>query len=108
MSNDGYIADDIWFAACLMYLFGEQSLTKIEVSKSPEFHRHCREVKLHLDIPSLDAQEYYKEFKAGALAISDLKSYIRTYTWITRILRDMERKTESVWVSPAWVAGRGR
>ena len=106
--NDGYIADDLWFGAAMMYLFGEESLTKIEVNQSEEFHKHCREVLLHLDIPSLDAHEYHKEFKAGTLAVSDLKSYIRTYTWITRILRDMRRKTESVWVSPARIAGRGR
>jgi hypothetical protein len=105
--NDGYIADDLWFAAAMMYVFGEESLTKIEVAQPDEFHHHCREVKLHLDIPSLDAGEYYEEFKAGALAISDLKSFVRTYTWITRILRDMRRKAESVWVSPAWIAGRG-
>jgi hypothetical protein len=89
-------------------VIGEESLVKMESTPSDKPHRRSRDIKLHYDIPSLDAAEYFNEFRAGTLAISDLRSFARKYTWITRILRDMERKTESVWVSPAWVAGRGR
>jgi hypothetical protein len=107
LSADGYISDDLWFGTSMMYLFGEDALTKIETILPEDDYRHQRLVKLHLDIPSLDAIGYLEDFKAGTLAISDLKSFVRTYTWITRILRDMRRSGESVWHSPSWVAGRG-
>jgi len=99
MSCDGYTTGDIAFASALMYVFGDESLTKIAVVDYREKH-------FVLDAPSLDCQSYLEDFKAGNFAISDLKSYMRTYDWITRILRDMRKKSETEWVSNSWIAGR--
>jgi hypothetical protein len=106
MSADGFQTTDIHFAAAMLYVFGEESLTKIEIT--PDGYGRNRDVTLHIDAPSLDCAEYFKEFQAGELALSDLKSYIRTYTWITRTLRDMKKNGTTSWESPSWVMGRGK
>lgn len=102
--NDGFSCNDIWFTVALQYVFGEDALVKIEVEQNT-FGRDTP--TFFLSIPSLDALEYQKEFQAGTFAISDLRSYVRTYTWLTRKLRDMRKRGETSYCSPAWVAGRG-
>ncbi|SRR6266436_749503 len=97
--NDGYLTGDLWFACAVMYVFGDESLTKITVVDYREKH-------FVIDAPSLDCQAYYDDFKNGILAISDLKSFMRTYDHVNRILRDMRKKSETEWVSNSWIAGR--
>jgi hypothetical protein len=105
--NDGFSTVDIHFCAAMMYLFGDEALTKITAEE--DVKQRGRTLKtFHLDIPSLDAFEYQKDFQEGRLAISDLKSYVRSHSWITHCMGIMNRKHESAWVSPAWIAGRGR
>src|SRR6266478_2231120 len=99
MSSDGYVTSDLFFACGLCYVFGDEALTKIEVVDH-------REKRFTLDILSLDAEAYHDDFKAGNFAISDLKSYVRTYSWATRILKTMTRDGETEWMSPSWIAGR--
>ena len=67
---DGYTATDLVFGCALLYIFSENSLLRIE--RDP-----VRGQKLYIDCPSLDADEYLKEFKEGRLGISDLRSYMR-------------------------------
>ncbi|SRR6266481_8933463 len=100
MSRDGYTTSDLFFACGLCCVFGEESLTRIEFVDHGEKH-------FVFDAPSIDCQAYYDDFKAGNFAISDLKSYGRTYSWRTRQLKVMQRDGETSWVSNSWVAGRG-
>jgi hypothetical protein len=102
--NDGYTTTNIRFTAAMAYLFGDEALVKIETFEE----RNFRQSRFHLDIPSLDAGEYLKDFEAGNLAITDLQAYFRSFDFIVRCTKDMARKNASVWVSPEWIKGRGR
>lgn len=87
-----------------MYLFGEESLTRIE-SDTDDRGKRCRDY--HLDVPSLDAQDYYNEYTAGNLSIADLKAYVNSYSRLNFICRQMHKSGDPSWTSPSWVAGRG-
>src|SRR5580704_6013740 len=104
--NDGYQTTDIHFAAAMLYTFTEDALTKIEIT--PDKMGRFRNATFFLDIPSLDAAEYWTEFQSGELAISNLLSYVRTLTWLERKVREMKRDGETEWNSPSWIAGRGK
>jgi hypothetical protein len=88
----------------MQYVFTEAALVRIE-TQAGNFGRDVQ--TFYLSIPSLDAAEYKKEFDNGLFAIADLKSFVRTYTFLTRRLRDMKKRGESSWVSSEWIAGRG-
>jgi hypothetical protein len=88
----------------MSYVFGPESLTRIENENDG---RTRNAASFHLDIPSLDAAEYYREFHQGRFGITDLKKYVKIYSDITRLLREMVRRGDQSWVSPAWVNGRG-
>ena len=105
MSADGFVTNDLWFASSLAYIFGGESLTIIEVGKSIG---RVRTKGFHFDVPSLDAEEYDKEFREGRLAISDLMAFTKEYSRILRLLKDLDRRGEISWTSPSWVTGRGR
>ncbi len=104
--NDGYTTDELFFTAALCYIFGTDALTKIELIESRDARSRHQVRQFTLDVPSLDAAEYYKEFKAGMLAIADLFSFGIVYTGVTKTLRDMTRRGDTEWVSPSWIAGR--
>ena len=98
--SDGYVCEDVFFAAALSYIFGDESLLTIEfVNKQKKFR---------FDIPSLDGEEYLREFKSGTLAISDLMSYSRTYNWLMKTLWQMNKNNDTTWNSASWIAGRGK
>jgi len=97
----------MFFAAGLCYVFGEESLTKIELIGGDTRSRH-QDRQFTLDVPSLDAAEYYQEFKEKKFAISDLFSFTLIYTGLTRRLKDMTRRGDVIWTSESWVRGRGR
>lgn len=104
MSADGYQTNDIFFAGAMAYTFGPEALTRIENERSGPTHNTAT---FFLDIPSLDAAEYYREFHTGRFTIADLKAYVKIHGDITRLLRDMVKRGDVSWTSPAWVAGRG-
>jgi len=102
MSVDSFKTQDAWFCAAMQYVFTEEALVRIERQEN-DFGRDTP--TFHFAIPSLDAGEYQREFQAGAFAIADLKSFIRTYSFLTRRLRDMKKRGEKRWVSDRWVRG---
>jgi hypothetical protein len=106
--NDGFVTTEVFFAIALLYIFGPESLTKIAfVAKDERYPKH-QEREFSLDIPSFDAAEYLAEYKAGTLAISDLKAFARIHNDVTRIFKDMGRNGDTEYYSPSWLAGRGR
>jgi hypothetical protein len=100
MSNSSYRSDDLWFVSVLAYLFGEDSLTRIELDQRGK-------AMFYMSVPELDAIEYRREFDGKILAISDLMTYSRTYAWIAKRIRDMKRTGQTSYCSPSWIAGRG-
>ena len=100
--NDGYVAKEVFFAAALMYVYGEEALTKIEIIAEPR-----RETHFHLDCPSLDVAEYLNDWKGKQFAITDLSSYTGIYSRLVKILKSMNQSGTDIWCSPSWVAGRG-
>lgn len=96
---------DIFFASAMLYVYTEDALLKIDVT--PDRFGRDRNAAYTLDIPSSEATEYKAQFDRGELAITNLLSYVRTYTWLTRKLREMRTRGETSYCSPAWVAGRG-
>ena len=100
--NDGFVTTDLFFAVGLAYIFGENALTKIDLISGVR-----DTTNFVVDAPSLDCQEYHKEFESGQLAISDLMAYVKIYNKVSRILKTMRRDGETEWISPSWIAGRG-
>lgn len=98
--KDGFTTSDVFFAAGLSYAFGDDALTKIEFPEQGK-------TNFSFDAPSLDCQEYFTEFKAGTFAITDLMSYVRSYTRLIGRLKQMRKNGETEWCSPSWIAGRG-
>jgi hypothetical protein len=97
--NDGYSTTDLALACALLYIFSEDVLTRIERDS-------VRGQTFHLDIASLDGDAYADDLKNGQMAISDLKSYMRIYDFMVRRLKDMQRRGDLSWCSPAWVNGQ--
>src|SRR5258708_27130531 len=99
MSADTFLTQQIVFCAAMLYVFGEEALSQIQLDDGkPTFS---------LTVPSLDAEEYFNEFRTGRLAISDLKSYSQIYANLTHGLKEMNRREELVWLAPrsdAWWA----
>jgi hypothetical protein len=96
--KDGYTTNDLVLGCALLYLYGENSLLRIE--RDP-----VRGQTLQIDCQSLDADEYFNEFKEGRLAISDLRTYMRIYDTLIRRLKDMQRRGDLSWCSEAWQRG---
>ena len=103
--TDGFQTTDVFFVAAMLYVYTEDALLKVEVT--PDRFGRDRNATYTLDIPSHEAQKYRAEFDRGELAITDLLSYVRTYTWLTRKLRAMRKNGETSYCGPAWIEGRG-
>src|SRR5260370_35639044 len=102
MRSDGYQTSDLAFACALLYVFGEDSLLRIERDQ-------VRGQTFFIDAPSFDCQSYFDEWTSSeGLAISNLKAYFRIYDFIVRRLKDLQRRGETGWCSESWVSGRGR
>ena len=104
MSSDGYVCKEVFFAAALMYVFSEDCLTKIEVVDG---ERHRKDTLFHLDVPSLDAREYWADWEGKRFAITDLSAFTGIYARLTKILKQMRNDGSDCYCSPAWVRGRG-
>jgi hypothetical protein len=104
MSADGFVTQDVFFAAAMLYIHTADALIKIETVPDT---RGRDDVNVTLDIASLDGATYHEEFLAGTLAISDLKAYCRVYSLLTGHLKNMRREGTTVYVTPAWINGRG-
>jgi hypothetical protein len=102
MSFDGFVTTDLFFAVGLAYIFGEESLTKIELLPGTRDN-----TQLFFDAPSEDCSIYRQDFLAGKLAISDLMAYTMIYNKVIRILKMMRRDGDTEWTSESWVRGRG-
>jgi hypothetical protein len=89
MSVDGYQTDDIAFCAALLYVFTEDALTTIDLQNG--------KAMFSLAVASLDARIYREEFDRGELNILDLKSYMRTFSWLSKIIREMRRDGQIIW-----------
>jgi hypothetical protein len=89
--------NDAWLCAVAQYTYGEDILVKIE-TKQNQWNRDTP--TFYLEVP--DAHEIgvmQNEFQSGNLAISDLKSYCRTFTFLQRRLRDMRKAGLMTWVA---------
>jgi hypothetical protein len=77
-----------------MYLYGAECLTKIDITDR-------RHEQFFLNVPSLDFAEIQREIREGVFAISDLYSYHHnSYSRLTRIIRELQQGSESVWEAP--------
>jgi hypothetical protein len=90
VSADIFITTEMGFAGFLCYLFGDESLIRIELNDT-------RKASFTFHVPSLDAEEYLREYHAGQLAISDYKDAVGRQTQVGRLLRDMNRSGQTVW-----------
>src|SRR5258708_2987437 len=97
MSADGFITTAIYFTAGLLYLFGEESLTKIEIAETRA------NTQFHVDAPSLDCQAYFDDYLAGNFSMADLLSYVKIYTRLVKRLKTMRRDGDMFYCSPSWV-----
>lgn len=98
MASDGYVGDDLDFAAFLAYLgFVLLSVEVLEGGRS----------RFTFDAPSLDCEGYYADFKNGQLAITDYFTVCQERGKLLRILKQLRMNGEEQWRSPEWIAGRG-
>jgi hypothetical protein len=88
---------DAWFCASVQYVYGEDVLVRIE----NRVNEHNRDTPtFYLEVPdSKEVGVLQSDFQNGRLAISDLKSYVRTYTFLLRRLRDMRKAGQTSWVA---------
>jgi hypothetical protein len=90
VSADVFITTEMGFAGFLCYLFGDESLIRIELDD-------IRRATFHFHAPSLDCEEYLREYHAGQLAISDYREAIGHHTQVGRLLRDINRSGKTIW-----------
>lgn len=88
---------DAWFCAAVQYAYGEDVLVRID-NKVNEWNRDTP--TFYLEVPlAKEVNQLQNDFQSGSLAISDLKSYVRTYTFLLRRLREMRRNKQMSWVA---------
>jgi hypothetical protein len=92
--SEGYKTRDAWFAAAMQYLYGEEVLTHIE-TKENDGGRPIQSFLLSVD--TQEAGTFFQDYQNGEFAISDLKSFVRTYGFLTRRLRDMRNMGLTSW-----------
>lgn len=98
MSADGYVGDDLDFAAFLSYIgFVLLSVEVLEAGRS----------RFTFDAPSLDCEAYHTDFKNGQLGITDYFAVCQERGKLLRILKQLRMNGDEQWCSPEWVAGRG-
>src|SRR6185437_11848119 len=98
----------IYFAAALQCALGEASLVQItRMSDRGGRFRGAPMKKYHFDVPSLeDGASMYTDYLRNNLGVSDLREYVRIYSALTKICKDLERDGLDSWEGPAWVAGK--
>lgn len=88
---------DIWFVSSVLYVYGEEILTRID-NKQNQWNRDAP--TFHLEVPDAgEIKVLQQDFQNGTLAISDLKAYVRIFTFLTRRLRDMRKRGETIWTA---------
>ena len=90
VSADTFVTKELCFAGFLSYLFGDESLLRIDFDER-------RKASFTFHVPSLDAEEYLREYHAGTLAIADLKDFWARNVQLGRLVRDMNRSDQTVW-----------
>jgi hypothetical protein len=90
VSVDTFVTKELCFAGFLSYLFGDESLVRIDFDER-------RKASFTFHVPSLDAEEYLREYHAGTLAIADLKEFWGRNVQLGRLVRDMNRSDQTVW-----------
>jgi len=98
MSADVFVTTEMGFAGFLCYLFGDESLIRIELNDT-------RKASFTFHVPSLDAEEYLREYHAGQLAISDYKDAVGRQTQLGRLLRKLNSTGETVWEREEFTVG---
>jgi len=93
---------DVWTCSVLVYLYGIDSLAKIE---DQELTNRRRLTTHSLAVPSEDAKIVQQEYGSGQLALSDAKAFVAAYLQINSTQRRMRERGESQWVSERWVRG---
>ena len=101
--DGGSIATEIFFAAALLYVFGEESLLKVEFVETGR----RRETHFHIDCPSLDAEAYWADWKSQQFAVTSLSDYTGIYSRLVGVCKQMRSDGVDMYCSPSWVAGRG-
>ena len=99
---ESFQTGDIWLCSTCQFAYGEDCLVRIEV-KQNNYNRDTP--TFYLAVAPDEAATLQKDLQDGCLAISDLKSFARTYSFLTRRLREMKKRSETSWVSPQWVRG---
>jgi hypothetical protein len=93
---------DVWTCIVLVYLYGIDSLAKIEDQELPNRRRLTT---YSLAVPSEDAKIVQQEYESGQLALSDAKAFVAAYRQINSTQRHMREHGESQWVSERWIRG---
>jgi hypothetical protein len=97
VAKDGFKTDGIGFSAVLAYLYSMDSLLRVDLERGPIFH---------WDIPSEDAKILLDDWNSDTLTVQ-ANSFLKAYSQITRLLRDLQRTGQTSWVSTSWINGRG-
>src|ERR1039458_1550950 len=99
LARDGYVTDDLFFAVTLAYLYGFDSILKIDATISSR-------ILFTLDIESEDCKILAGDFERGDVSVQP-KVFCQIYSRVTKKLRDIQRMDDGIWTSPAWINGRG-
>jgi len=96
--------NDIWFAACLVFTYGKESLAKITDTEISDSRR--RLTTYALAVPSEDVKILREEYDTDQLALSSAKSFVGAYNSIIHRQRKMRERDETAWCSQDWVLGK--
>jgi hypothetical protein len=101
MSVDGFLTDDLAFAALLCFWYGDDALVCVEIEETGK-------AVMSLAVPSVDAQILREEFDSpDSVGIENLKKYVRSFNYIGKTLRNMRRGGQTTW-TPTYYAPRHR
>lgn len=98
MAADSFTTDSMQYAACLEYIFGQESLVAIRIGDSGK-------ASFDFCIPSIDAESYINDYENGELIISDAKALFKSNSRIFGAVRALRVREENSWVSRAWQNG---
>ena len=99
MAADSFTTDSMQYAACLEYIFGQESLVAIRIGDSGK-------ASFDFCIPSLDAESYINDYENGELIISDAKALFKSNSRLFGAVRALRVREETSWVSKSWIKGR--
>jgi hypothetical protein len=94
---------DVWFAACLVYLYGKECLAKI-TDTAVEGRR--RVATYALAVASEDVKILQKEYETDQLALASAKSFAGAYNSILHRQWAMRERGDTQWCSYDWILGK--